>query len=46
MRGWCPIGIAASIMAPRVFQEETLPSGPSWDTVLNFYLQQGLSQQL
>src|SRR5438094_1556814 len=33
MRGWCPAGIAASIMAPRVFQQETLPSGPTWDVV-------------
>jgi integrase/recombinase XerD len=33
MRGWCPAGIAASIMAPRVFQHETLPSGPPWDIV-------------
>jgi integrase/recombinase XerD len=33
MRGWCPVGIAASIMAPRVFQQETLPSGPTWDIV-------------
>lgn len=33
MRGWCGGGIAASIMAPRVFQQETLPSGPSWDVV-------------
>src|SRR5262249_46800113 len=33
MRGWCPAGIAASIMAPRVFQDETLPSGPTWDVV-------------
>lgn len=33
MRGWCPAGIAASIMAPRVFQQETLPSGPSWEIV-------------
>lgn len=32
-RGWCPVGIAASIMAPRVFQQETLPSGPTWDVV-------------
>jgi hypothetical protein len=29
MRGWCPAGIAASIMAPRVFQQETLPCGPN-----------------
>ncbi len=33
MRGWCPVGIAASIMAPRVFKQETLPSGPTWDVV-------------
>lgn len=33
MRRWCPVGIAASIMAPRVFQQETLPSGPTWDVV-------------
>lgn len=33
MRGWCAVGIAASIMAPRVFQHETLPSGPTWDVV-------------
>jgi hypothetical protein len=29
----CPADIAASIMAPRVFQQETLPSGPTWDVV-------------
>lgn len=33
IRGWCAGGIAASIMAPRVFQQETLPSGPTWDVV-------------
>ena len=33
MRGWCGGGIAASIMAPRVFQQETLPSGPAWEVV-------------
>jgi len=33
MRGWCGGGIAASIMAPRVFQQETLPSGPPWEFV-------------
>jgi integrase/recombinase XerD len=33
MRSWCPVGIAASIMAPRVFKQETLPSGPTWDVV-------------
>lgn len=30
MRGWCAVGIATSIMAPRVFQQEALPSGPTW----------------
>jgi len=33
MRGWCVVGIGTSIMAPRVFQQETLPSGPAWDIV-------------
>jgi integrase/recombinase XerD len=33
MRGWCGGGIAGSIMAPRVFQQETLPSGPTWEVV-------------
>lgn len=33
MRGWCPVGIATSIMAPRVFKHETLPAGPTWDVV-------------
>jgi integrase/recombinase XerD len=33
MRGWRAPGIAASIMSPRVFQYETLPSGPPWDIV-------------
>jgi site-specific recombinase XerD len=33
MRGWCGGGIAASIMAPRVFRQETLPSGPRWELV-------------
>ena len=32
-RGWCRAGISASVMAPRVFQHETLPSGPSWEAV-------------
>jgi site-specific recombinase XerD len=30
MRGWC---IAASIMAPRTFQHESLPAGPTWEDV-------------
>src|SRR5260370_14182210 len=32
-RRWCKEGIAASIMAPRVFQQESLPSAPSWSEV-------------
>lgn len=32
-RGWCRPGLAAAIMAPRVFPYETLPAGPSWDDV-------------
>jgi integrase/recombinase XerD len=32
-RGWCAGNIATSIMAPRVFQQETLPSGPTWEVV-------------
>lgn len=32
-KGGVPVGIAGSIMAPRVFQHETLPSGPPWDIV-------------
>jgi len=32
-RGWCAPGIAAAITAPRVFREERLPSGPSWEDV-------------
>jgi len=33
MRGWCGGGIATSIMAPRAFQQESLPSGPAWEVV-------------
>jgi len=32
-RRWCSEGIAASLMAPRVFQQESLPSAPSWSDV-------------
>jgi site-specific recombinase XerD len=32
-RGWCRKGLAAAIMAPRVFAHESLPVGPSWDDV-------------
>jgi site-specific recombinase XerD len=33
LRGWCRPGIAAAIMAPRVFQQEMLPAGPTWEVV-------------
>ena len=32
-RGWCRPGLAAAIMAPRVFPHEALPAGPSWEDV-------------
>jgi site-specific recombinase XerD len=33
VRGWCRKGLAASIQAPRVYSQESLPLGPSWDDV-------------
>lgn len=38
-RQWCTAGIAAAIESPRLFQQETLPTGPTWPEV-----QQLLSQ--
>ena len=32
-RGWCAHGLAAAIMSPRLFADEGLPKGPSWDVV-------------
>ncbi len=32
-RGWCTRGLAAAIMSPRVFADEGLPKGPSWEDV-------------
>jgi integrase/recombinase XerD len=32
-RGWCRAGLAAAVMAPRVFPHESIPLGPSWDEV-------------
>lgn len=29
--GWCRKGLAAAIMAPRVYAQESIPVGPSWD---------------
>lgn len=33
MRGWCPAQIAGGIQGPRIFREEILPAGPTWDEV-------------
>jgi integrase/recombinase XerD len=33
MRGWCGVGIAAGIVGPRLFEQETLPVGPPWTDV-------------
>jgi site-specific recombinase XerD len=33
MRHWCAAGIAAAIESPRIFKQETLPTGPNWQGV-------------
>lgn len=32
-RGWCQHGLAAGIKGPRIFAQESLPTGPSWEVV-------------
>jgi integrase/recombinase XerD len=32
-RGWCSSGLAAAIMAPRLYADEGLPKGPTWADV-------------
>jgi integrase/recombinase XerD len=32
-RGWCRPGLADALMVPRVFRQESLPVGPSWEDV-------------
>jgi integrase len=32
-RGWVRPGLAAAILVPRIYREESLPIGPTWDTV-------------
>lgn len=32
-RGWCHKGLAEAIKGPRLFAQQSLPSGPSWDDV-------------
>ncbi len=33
MRGWCRKGLTGGIRGPRIFAQEALPAGPSWDQV-------------
>ncbi len=33
LQGWCDGGLAEAIQGPRLFPQETLPSGPSWSAV-------------
>jgi len=32
-RGWCPVEIADGIRGPRIYAEEEVPIGPSWEDV-------------
>jgi site-specific recombinase XerD len=32
-KGWVRPGLAAALLVPRVYREEGLPTGPTWDTV-------------
>jgi site-specific recombinase XerD len=32
-RGWCRSGLADGLLLPRIYQQERLPSGPTWDVV-------------
>lgn len=32
-RGWCNPGMATAIMSPRLYADESLPKGPSWQDV-------------
>lgn len=32
-KGWCAASIAETIKGPRIYTQENLPSGPSWDDV-------------
>ena len=37
MQGWCQQGLAAAIMAPRVFNDEMFPQAPSWEDVQRLF---------
>jgi integrase/recombinase XerD len=32
-KGWARPGLAAAILMPRIYREESIPIGPTWDTV-------------
>jgi integrase/recombinase XerD len=32
-QGWCPTGLSSGVKAPRLYTDETLPVGPSWNDV-------------
>jgi integrase/recombinase XerD len=32
-RAWCCPGLAAALMAPHVYRDESIPAGPSWEDV-------------
>jgi integrase/recombinase XerD len=36
-RGWTPQGLAGTIQAPRIYADESLPSGISWDDVRRLF---------
>jgi site-specific recombinase XerD len=36
-RQWCTTGRAAAIASPRLFQQETLPAGPTWPEVQQLF---------
>jgi len=38
-KGWCYVGLAAGIRGPRIYSQESIPDGPSWDDVLRLLAQ-------
>ena len=38
-KGWCRVGLAAGIKGPRIYSQESIPAGPSWDDVLKLLAQ-------
>jgi integrase/recombinase XerD len=38
-KGWCRVGLAAGIRGPRIYSQEPIPAGPSWDDVLKLLAQ-------